>query len=245
MKENLITNEKNNNIDNNSIANEEQLFREIKKMLYIKYLNLFFSIFRLFLMFYSLSLLGYLSFFGGPTNFYIILVLFSVLIMPIYTIINLIIVIAGIIGRNFIQNKQDSIIDCICCCCGCLCTKNVTTLKMLALIYGIISLLRSFYLLNFFLIYVKTENNIKYFPNIIKNVSIKLILYFIDSILLLCQAYFFYYHEYFLKRGKIFIEFYKRLIIKNRNKEADLVRDELPANIDNLLINSETEMSNI
>ena len=69
MKENLITNEKNNNIDNNSIANEEQLFREIKKMLYIKYLNLFFSIFRLFLMFYSLSSLGYLSFFGGQQIF--------------------------------------------------------------------------------------------------------------------------------------------------------------------------------
>ena len=251
MKENLITNEenKNNNINKNTIANEEQLFKEVKKMLFIKYLTLFFSIFRLFIMFYSISLLGYLTFFAETSNFYIILLIYSVIILPVYTILNLIIVITGICVKNFmIQNQSDTLIDFVtCCCCWCkgLCTRNVVTLKILSIIYGTINLFRSFYLLHFFLIYVKTENNIKYFPNIIKNLSIKLILYFIDTILLLCQGYFFYYYEYFLNRGKIYIEFYKRLIIKNRKKEADLVRNELPTNMDNFLINSETELGNV
>ena len=78
-----------------------------------------------------------------------------------------------------------------------------------------------------------------------KQVTIKTILHFADSLLLLCQSYFYYYYEYFLKRGEIYIEFYKRLIIKNRNKEADFVRNELPINIDNFLINSGTEMENV
>ena len=68
--------------------------------------------------------------------------------------------------------------------------------------------------------------------------------YFINKDLLF-QSYFFYYYEYFLKRGEIYIEFYKRLIIKNRNKEASFVRNELPANIDNFLIYSGTEMNNV
>ena len=250
MKENLITNEENQNKNTNkkAIANEEQLFKEVKKMLFIKYLTLFFWIFRLFIMFYSLSLIGYLTFFAEP-NFYVILLIYSVIILPVYTILNLIIVITGIVGKNFmIQNQSDTFIDFFsCCCCWCkgLCTRNVTNLKILSLIFGSICLFRSFYLLHFFLIYVKTENNIKYFPNIIKNLSIKWILYFIDTILLLCQGYFFYYYEYFLNRGKIYIEFYKRLIIKNRKKEADLVRNELPTNMDNFLINSETELENV
>ena len=75
---------------------------------------------------------------------------------------------------------------------------------------------------------------------------IKLIIFFVDTALLFGQSYFFYYYEYFLKRGKIYIEFYQRLIIKNRNKEADLVRNELPINMDNFMDAAEdgTELSN-
>ena len=46
MKENLIENE------NNNENQEKILFKEVKKMSFIKNLNLFVSIFRFFLMFY-------------------------------------------------------------------------------------------------------------------------------------------------------------------------------------------------
>ena len=78
-----------------------------------------------------------------------------------------------------------------------------------------------------------------------KKVLIKIILYFIDSILLLLHSYFFYYYDYFLRRGEIYIEFYKRLIIKNRKEEADFVRKELPSSIDNFIINLGNQMQNI
>ena len=73
---------------------------------------------------------------------------------------------------------------------------------------------------------------------------IKLIIHFIDTILLFGQSYFFYYYNYFLNREKLYIELYKRLIIKNRKNEAECVRRELPVNIDEDN-NSGTEMENV
>ena len=58
MNENLITDNNNDNI-NNTIAREKILFKEVKKMTFIKYLNLFISIFRFFLMFYLLNCINY------------------------------------------------------------------------------------------------------------------------------------------------------------------------------------------
>ena len=114
MNENLITDNNNDNI-NNTIAREKILFKEVKKMTFIKYLNLFISIFRFFLMFYLLTLLpiipsAYESNIG--IIIYIILLLFNILILPTFTIIVLIIVIAGVLGRSFVVNKKkDSILD--------------------------------------------------------------------------------------------------------------------------------------
>ena len=246
MKENLIITDK---PINNEIAQEKELFKEIKKMLYIKYLNLFFSIFRFSLMFYLLSLLGYFPSHIRPTDFFISMHIFLVLILPVFTIINLFTVITGVLNRSFLIKKDVNnyleSIKYICCCLCCICSKNVGTLKLVTFIFSLISFIWSFYLLYFFIQDLKTTNNSRFFPYLEKQVTIKTILHFADSLLLLCQSYFYYYYEYFLKRGEIYIEFYKRLIIKNRNKEASFVRNELPANIDNFLIYSGTEMNNV
>ncbi len=58
MKENLITNYKEISNNNNILSQENSLLKEVKKMLIIKYINLFFSLSRLFIMFFSLSLLS-------------------------------------------------------------------------------------------------------------------------------------------------------------------------------------------
>ena len=86
MNENLITDNNNDNI-NNTIAREKILFKEVKKMTFIKYLNLFISIFRFFLMFYLLTLLpiipsAYESNIG--IIIYLILLLFNILKLYYY-----------------------------------------------------------------------------------------------------------------------------------------------------------------
>ena len=57
----------------------------------------------------------------------------------------------------------------------------------------------------------------------------------------LCLFYFFYYSEYFLKRVEKYLEYYKRLLIKNRNKEAEFVRNTLPENIEDYTSTNEKE----
>ena len=248
MKENLIT----NGIENkkNEISQENNLFKEIKRMVFIKYLNLFFSIFRFCLMFFILRLFPFFPTAIVPTYFFVIMHIFLIIILPLFTIINLITVITGVLGRNFLIKKDNNnFLDCIkyifCFQC-CICDKNVGTLKLVCFIFCLISFFWSFYLLYFFIKdFSQSPNSSRFFPYLKQQVKIKIILYFADSILLLFQSYFFYYYEYFLKRGEIYIEFYKRLIIKNRNKEASFVRNELPANIDNFLIYSGTEMNNV
>ena len=106
MKENLINIIITDKPINNEIAQEKELFKEIKKMLYIKYLNLFFSIFRFSLMFYLLSLLGYFPSHIRPTDFFISMHIFLVLILPVFTIINLFTVITGVLNRSFLIKKD-------------------------------------------------------------------------------------------------------------------------------------------
>ena len=250
MNENLInhTTSKNSK-DNNTIIQENILLGEAKKMSYIKYFNLFFSIFRFFLMFYLIALFEFPNYILNASFLRVFLFLFSNLYMPLFTIFNLILVITGVLGRNFtINTASDTIIEainCICCWCKGLCTRNVQVLKIVNFIFALISLFIFCIFLCDFLYYIRKQNNIRFFPNLKKRYMIKLVLYFFDSFLLLCQSYFFSFHEYFLKRAEIYIEFYKRLIIKNRQKEAELVRNELPSNMDNFLINRGTEMQNV
>ena len=200
-------------------------------------------------MFYLLSLLGYFPTHIRPSGYFIISLILSILIIPIYNIISLFTVITGVFNRNFIISKDNrTFIECfkyIFCCFCCICSKNVTLLKIVSLFFCILCFCWSFYLLYFFIKDLRKPNNYRFFPYLEEKITIKIILCFIDSFLLLCQSYFFYYYEYFLNRGEIYIEFYKRLIIKNRNKEAEFVRNELPVNIDNFIVNSGTEMQNV
>ena len=232
MNENLIIN--NNNSDN---INEKQLFKDVKKMHYIKYLNLFFSIFRAVLVFYQIK---YFTVLPLTDSFLFMLTIFIhfLLVLPIFTIINLIKTFSRIFTGNFrISKNVFDIFDCIGynCCCNCD-FNNVTDSKYSNLIYSLISLFLSFCFLYLFISELNCISNLSY--TFKKKIFIKLILHFIDSIALLIQSYFYHYHDYFLRRGEIYIEFYKRLIIKNRKEEAEFVRNQLPRNIDDFGINS-------
>ena len=240
MKDKLIT--------NNTVEQEKLIFKEVKKMLIIKYMNLIFAIIRILIMFFLLSLLLYFPSSVDLIGFFIIMLIFRLLILPIFSILILFEIILGIIRRNFIIKKNQSCLDsfrCLCICWWCLCEKNVVYYKLNTLLFSIITFIWSFYLLYNFM-YVESQNNKVFFFDYKKEkVFLKIVLYFTDGILLLSQSYCFYYYEYFLKRCEIYLEFYKRLIIKNRNKEADFIRNELPINIEDLIINSGTEMKDI
>lgn len=247
MKENLITSDTNN--DENT--RENILFKEVKKMRCIKYLNLFFSIFRTVL---ELYLFTYFTIFPYSINgsfFLIILLIYSSLFLPIFTLINLKDVVSGIFTGNFHNSiNVENIFDCIGYnCCGNCCTNNVTSSTYSNLIYSLLTFIWSFYLIYFFLkdynLYLQYSQKKVFLNNYLKKVLIKIILYFIDSFSLLLQSYFFYYHDYFLRKGQIYLEFYKRLIIKNREEDAELVRKQLPNNIKDFAIHSGQEMQNI
>ena len=241
MKEILINDEeKKENKTNEKNTDEKQLLKEIKKMRIIKYLNLYFSIFRFSLLLPKLRYIDSISLAQEPSYINFFMNIYDFFVLSIFTIINLITIITGIINRNFVINNNDStLIACIiafsCCFCW-VCTKNVIILKQVNFICFLISLFWSFRLLYCAYEYAQ-------YLNLRKGDIIKLIIYFTDTILLFGQSYFFYYYEYFLNRVKLYIELYKRLIIKNRKKEAELVRKELPANIEG--IDSGTEMENV
>ena len=240
MKDKLIT----NNNDNQ----ENIIFKEVKKMLIIKYLNLFFAIIRILFMFFLLSLLLYFPSSVDLTSFVIMMLIYRLLIFPIFSIMILFEIILGIIRRNFIIKKNESCIDslrCLCICWWCLCEKNVVYYKLNTLLFSIVTFIWSFYLLYHFMYLESEYNKVFFFEYKKEKVFLKIVIYFIDALLLLSQSYCFYYYEYFLKRCQIYLEFYKHLIIKNRNKEADFIRNELPINIEELLINSGTEMNDI
>ena len=103
---------------------------------------------------------------------------------------------------------------------------------------GVIKLLWSLTLLYYFIKDSFYKNNSKFFPYIYERVLCRIILYFVDSFLLFGLFYFFHYFEYFLNRVEKYLEFYKRLIIKNRNKEAEFVRNTLPYNIEAYISNN-------
>ena len=83
-------------------------------MVFIKYLNLFFSIFRFALLFFILALLPYFPTNMRPTNFFVIMQIIQIIILPLFTIINLITVITGVLGRNFLIKKDNNaFLECI------------------------------------------------------------------------------------------------------------------------------------
>ena len=222
MSEKLIINNENG---------PEILMKEIKKMSFIRYSNFLISSIRFILMFFLLFLIGYFPASFRPTIFNMILMLYIILIQSFIVIYFLIVIISGTLQKDFWLRKNDlkcGVYTCICCCC--IMSKNIIFLKILSIISTIIGFFWSFFLLHYLIKDFSIPNNGIFFPFSQERTIKKIILYFIDSFLLLGHSYFFHYYQYFLKRREIYIEFYKRLIIKNRNKEAEFVRNELPEN---------------
>ena len=237
MSEKLIINNENG---------QEILMKEIKKMSFIRYSNFLISIIRFIIMFFLLFLIGYFPASFRPTIFNMILMLYIILIQSFIVIYFLIVIISGTLQKDFWLRKNDlncGVYTCICCCC--IMSKNIIFLKILSIISTIIGFFWSFFLLYYLIKDFSIPNNGIFFPFLQERTIKKIILYFIDSFLLLIQSYFFYYTEYFLSRIDKYLEYYKRLIIKNKNEEANLIRKTLPTDIDNYVSSNETELQNV
>ena len=238
MNENLIS--------INANEQEEYLIKEIKKMSFIKYFNLLFSVLRFFILFFLIFLILYFPNSFEPSVFTILIFIFITIFLPLITIFLLIVIITGTIQRDFWIKKKPIGFSCYTCfCCCCIMSKNVTYLKRLTLISSIIDFIWSFILLYYYLKDLTIPNNAVFFPYSGVGVLHRILFNLSNSLLLSSQFYCFHYSEYFLKRVEKYIEYYKRLIIKNKNKEAEFVRNTLPYNIDNYISSEGSEMKNI
>ena len=238
MKEQLVTN-------NIMSVEEDTLLKEIKKMSYIQYLILLLSIIRFILMFLLILFLAYFPKSFNANWLTVLLFLYVILITPLLNIYLLIISITGKINRDFwLKNKKFNFGLYTCCCCCCIMSKNVSFLKIVSIINSIIKFVWSSCLLYYLLNDSSQHNFRRIFPYNSKRVLYKIIMSFFDSFLLFGLYYCFNYSEYFLKRVEKYLEYYKRLIIKNRNKEAEFVRNTLPATIEDYLNNGK-EMENV
>ena len=200
-------------------------------------------------MFFLVSLLGYFPKSFTANLFTILLFLYVILITPLLNIYLLIIAITGKINRDFwLKNKKFNLGLYTCCCCCCIMSKNVSYLKIVSIINSVIKFAWSSCLL-YYLLNDSSQPSIRsirtLFPYNPKRVLYKIIISFIDSFLLFSLYYCFYYSEFFFKRIEKYLEYYKRLIIKNRNKDAEFVRNILPAEIHNYLDNQGKELENV
>ena len=139
MKETLINVEENkenkDNKENKKNYDEKELLKEIKKMRLIKYLNLFFSIFRFSLLLPKFSLHDAIRMTYDPSYLNFIMNIYNFFILSIFTTINLITITTGIINRNFIVNNNDyTLIYCIisCSCCFCWVCTNLNFFPILS-----------------------------------------------------------------------------------------------------------------
>ena len=236
MNEKFISDNNNNNININNANEQDKLMKEVKKMFFFKIFILLSSLIRFFLMFILLFLIVYFPASFRPSFLNLFFVLYLVLISPIFTIFNVIVITTGIINRDFwIKIKLEKLNCYKMCCFCCIMSKNVTFLKRLTLTNATIITLWSFYFISLIIKDHAFPKNFTFFPHSYKRIIIRAILNCIDSLLLIGQWYSLHFIEFFLKRVNIYLEYYKRLIIKNRNKDATFVRDNLPAQIDDYL----------
>lgn len=238
MKEQLISNNSNDKNDN--------LMKEIKKMSIVKYLNLLISIIRFLMIFPLTFLILYFPSAFRVTFFTKIIGLTNVLFSPLITTFLFVVVISGTIDRDFWTKKNSIKLNFYnCFFCWCIMSKNVSFLKKLTFIFCINefiwSSILSYYLIKDFAI----PNNSKYFPFSWKRIIYRIVLNWSDSILFFAQFYFFCYYGYFLNRLEIYIEYYKRLIIKKRDEEANFVRNILPYDINEYISSSGEELQNV
>ena len=226
---------------------QDNLMREIKIMSFVKFINLLCCVIRFFLMFFLLFLIAYFPASFKPTLTNLIFIIYLLLILPIITIFLLVVVLSGTIKRDFWIKTQPLKFGCYTLFCGCcIMSKNVNFLKNFVLTNTCINFIWSFYFLYYLIKDYAFPHNFTFFPFSEERVIIRAILNFLDSTLLACQYCCFFYTKFFLKKTRIYLEFYKRLIIKNKNKEAEFVRDNLPDKVEDYLSSNEgTELQNI
>ena len=238
-----------NKLLSNNSKEEDPLMKEIIKMSYIKYLNLIFSIIRFILIFVFIYLGDFLPISFKPNIFTNIILLYKITFIQLSTIYLLIVVSIGTFKRNFVRGTDQFNYAIFSVCCGCcfFCcySNNVSFMAILTFFCSIIGFVWTFILFYYYMKDLNIPNNIIYLPDIMKSNLAKIIVNLIDSLLLLSQFYFFKYWEYFLGRVNQYIEYYKRLVIKNKTKEANYVRNVLPYQIDNYIANNEEELQNV
>ena len=238
-----------NQLLQNNIKEEDPLMKEIIKMSYIKYLNLIFSIIRFILIFVFICLVSFIPISFKPNIFTSIIFLYKISFIQLSTIYLLIVVSLGTFRRNFIKGTDQFNYALFSICCGCcfFCcySNNVSFFATLTFFCSIICFFWTFILFYYYMKDLSYQNNNIYFPIIMKLNLARIIVDLIDSLLLLSQFYFFKYWEYFLGRVNQYIEYYKRLVIKNKTKEANFVRNLLPYQIDNYIPNNGEEVQNV
>jgi len=238
-----------NNLLGNNNKEEEPLMKEIIKMSFIKYLNLIFSIIRFILIFVFIFIANFLPYSFEFNIFTKIILLYKISFIQLSTIYLLIVVCLGTFRRNFIRGTDQFNYAIFSVCCGCcfFCcySNNVSFFTVLSFFCSIIVFAWTFILFYYYMKDLSYPNNNIYFSYKMKGNLVTIIINLIDSLLLLSQFYFFKYWEYFLGRVNKYIEYYKRLVIKNKTKEANFVRNILPYQIDNYIPNNEEELQNV
>jgi len=226
---------------------EEQLNKQIKKMSRIKIINIIISIIRINLIFFAInSKIILIFFFQLPIFIYTISILI-VIFFPIRTIALSITIILGTINRNFVIKKSNYFCYGICSfffchtlwCCF---PHNVNYLKKNIISFFI---LKIFWIGIWIYVYFLRLFKIRLFIILEKDIIFIILLNVFDCLLLLCQSYIFSYYEYFLRRTDIYIEYYKRLIIKNKTEEANFIRAQLPYELNDYISTDAIELRNI
>ena len=201
-----------------------QLDKEVNKMYWLKILNLIISILIIPLYFFIILLfflsLKNLSIFVILDSLFFILLFAFLLLFIIISFISFIINLLGTVSNSFWIKTSDSKID-KCCCYLCCCCINIKFLKFFYLLFAILIFLWDGAFIVYY-IQMNNEHNLGQYSifNAIENALLVLGV----VLLLLFQSYCFFYYNKFLNRLQIYLEYYKKLIVRGDEKKAQRVR---------------------
>ena len=203
---------------------DSQLDKEVNKMYCLKILNLISSFLIIPLFIYIMIIFIFVAI---SQNLAIYIEFFALIIL--FAILNLFISVAffafiinlfGTISNSFWIKTNDSKID-KCCCYVCCCCININCLKYFYLLFAILMFLWDG---TFIFINIEMFNKYNMEKYIILNAIKKALLGFCIVLLLLFQSYCFFYYNKFLNRLQIYLEYYKKLIVRGEEKKAQKVR---------------------
>ena len=207
-----------------SNAAESQLDKEVNKMYCLKILNLIISIniipsFIYLVRLYSLSLRNVSAFVVFESLFLILLFVILFLFIMI-SFVAFIINLLGTISNSFWIKTSNSKIN-KCCCYICCCCINIKCLKFFYLLFAILVFLWDG---AFIFYYIKVYNKYNLGKYSMLNAIENALFGFGVVLLLLFQSYCFFYYNKFLNRLPIYLEYYKKLIVRGDEKKAQKVR---------------------